>query len=108
MPLPRQGRRRQRGDEWEPLEELPCDVEPEKPVVVGDAAARDLARRDLEPVRDVELERVAADALFDGRRHLVDAWAVAGARHDLANDVERRPDPQPQADAGDERVRVLA
>ena len=62
-------------------------------------AARQLSHRRAEPVREVELKRVAAGALLDAERAVVHARLVADPRDDLADQVDGRAYPDTRADA---------
>src|ERR1051325_832855 len=71
-------------------EEFPRDVEAHIPVVVRRPAARDLTHRRAEAVREVQLERVSSSALLDGKRSVIHAWLVAGARDHRTLGIEQR------------------
>src|SRR5690242_2046521 len=80
------------------LKELPRDIEADEPGVVVDAAARDLAERGAEAVREIELELVAARAPLDAEAHLIHARRIAAhARRDFADEIHLRQDAQPRA-----------
>ena len=62
------------------VREFPRDIEAEIPVVVGEAAARQLSHRRGESIGEVQLEGMTAGALFDPEGAVGHAWIVPEPR----------------------------
>src|SRR5262245_46526482 len=83
-------------------------MEPYIPVLARETAARDLAHRRRERIREVQLEDVPAEALLYRERSVVCARIETGdARREFADHIDARADPDAGAKADDERVVVV-
>src|SRR5688500_2461686 len=88
-------------------EKLARDVESEIPVVLADAAARQLAQRRAEAAREIQLEEMTAGAALDAEPDLIGAGVVPDdPRSEFADEIHRWADAQPRAEADHHRVVV--
>ena len=85
-------------------EELPREIEPEIQAI-RKSATRKLSEGGGEPIREIELKHVPADALLNREAVLGITYGVSGkARRDFGSDINARRHSQPAAQAEKARV----
>src|SRR5687768_11281113 len=88
-------------------EEFSRNIEADVPGVTSHATARQLRHGGAEAVGEVDLEAVAARALFDAEAGMRRIRLVSKPGDHFTNEIHRRAHTQPGAEADDERVVLL-